>query len=72
MLAKVDESHAALRVNRAALTLEGRVQSMGTAHVTRTILRFLVFGAVGCLLSTGQALAWHIGDRKSTRLNSSH
>src|SRR5438046_6274338 len=34
---------------------------MGTAHVTRTILRFLVFGAVVSLLSTRQALAWHIG-----------
>src|SRR5947207_1377126 len=33
---------------------------MGTAHVTRTILRFLVCGAVVSLLSTGQALAWHI------------
>src|SRR5260221_5372915 len=34
---------------------------MGTAHVTRTILRFLVCGAVVSLLSTGQALAWNIG-----------
>ena len=34
---------------------------MGTAHFTRTILRFLVFGAVVSLLITGQALAWHIG-----------
>ncbi len=33
---------------------------MGIAHLTRTILRVLVFGAVGSLLSTGQALAWHI------------
>ncbi len=33
---------------------------MGTAHFTRTILRFLVFGAVGNLLSTEQALAWNI------------
>ncbi len=33
---------------------------MGTAHVTRTIFRFLVCGAVGSLLSTGQVLAWHI------------
>src|SRR5690242_4682650 len=39
----------------------GGVQSMVASHVTRTILRFLVFGAVGSLLSTGQALAWHIG-----------
>src|SRR5215831_11265545 len=34
---------------------------MGTAHITRTILRFLVFGAVGSLLSTGQVLASNIG-----------
>ncbi len=34
---------------------------MGTAHLTRTILRFLVCGAVGSLLSTGQVLAWNIG-----------
>src|SRR5882672_9476792 len=34
---------------------------MGTAHLTRTILRFLVFGEVVSLLSTGQVLAWHVG-----------
>src|SRR5258706_3843173 len=34
---------------------------MVAAHLTRKILRFLVFGAVVSLLSTGQALAWHIG-----------
>ncbi len=34
---------------------------MGIAHFTRTILRFLVFGAVGSLLNTGQVLAWNIG-----------
>ncbi len=34
---------------------------MGIAHLTRTILRLLVFGAVISLLSTGQVLAWNIG-----------
>src|ERR1043166_5536224 len=34
---------------------------MSIAHLTRTILRLLVFGAVGSLLSSGQVLAWHIG-----------
>src|SRR5215470_8648221 len=33
---------------------------MGIAHLTRTILR-VFFGVVVGFLSTGQALAWHIG-----------
>src|SRR5262245_20646254 len=39
---------------------------MGTAHLTRTILRLLVFGAVGSLLLNGQVLAWHIGTPEVT------
>ncbi len=34
---------------------------MDAAHLIRTILRFLVFGAMVSLLITGQALAWNIG-----------
>ena len=34
---------------------------MGIAHVTRTIFRSLICGAVGSLLISGLALAWNIG-----------